>query len=84
MSEPLHIVDVFVRLSNGETITHDGLRLEEEALFDLLTAHQGSRQIYLTADDKTINETARIIAIDFSSPHVVGMEVRVLNKEPIE
>ena len=76
-------VSIYVHLSGGTTIAHNDLLLPEHIFFNLLNAHQGGKRFVLTSDGKVLDEAARIIAINFSSPHVVGMEVRVLNKEPV-
>lgn len=65
-----YVISISIYLSNNETILHNSVHLSEQRFFDLLNAHQGGQR-FLTV-------------VDFSSPHAVGMEVRVLNKEPIE
>lgn len=77
-----YVISISIYLSNNETVFHNSVRLSEQRFFDLLNAHQKGKRFLTTADGKTICETSRIIAIGFSSPHVVGMEIRVLNKEP--
>lgn len=84
MSEPMYTIDILVHLSNGETITHPNVYLSEQNYLSLFRAQQECVPFFVTVDGKSLGEARSIIAIDFSSPHVVGMEVRVLNKEPAE
>lgn len=79
-----YVVSIYVYLSNNETIHHNSVWLSEQHYCNLFQAHQEGLPFFATIDAKSLGETFGAIAIDYSSPHVVGMGVRVLSKETSE
>lgn len=79
MNETIKVVNIVVFLSSGQPLVYENVHLEESFLLTLFRAHNNHEVLFVTADKKTISETKEIIAIDFSSPHVVGMRVVIKN-----
>lgn len=76
----IKVIDIVVFLSNGNMpLVYQNVHIEEEFLLALLRAHNNHTAFFITTDNKSIDETKDIVAMDFASPHVVGMRVKVEN-----